>query len=116
MAVAVFVLLALLSAGIIALPLVRQRPGAHSVMVTEGVIDRAVRDRLRVRRHGGLRCPACDRGYELGDRFCVGCGAVLPQSDGAQGALRCPSCGAFIQEGDRFCRTCGAVARGREAS
>jgi predicted nucleic acid-binding Zn ribbon protein len=106
--VAIFFLLATIAAAIIAYPLLPGRAVAWPAPpVTDGDIERAVRDLRRSRSVGGLSCPACGQGYQAGDRFCVRCGGALSQPQAASSGLVCPSCGAAIHEGDRFCARCG---------
>lgn len=110
MSIALLFLLALVAAALISLPLLR-RPLATlqpDSGVTGEVIDQAV---LALRRNQNrAACPACGRPHQLGDRFCVGCGAslvgVTPE------APACPSCGAPQREGDQFCAKCGQVLPG----
>jgi predicted amidophosphoribosyltransferase len=121
MAIAVFILLTLIAAGIIAYPLLPGRtPAALAPAVTAGEIDQAVRAVRRGRSvvgqgRGGLSCPACGYGYEPGDRFCVRCGEGLPEAAAASAGPGCPSCGADIRPGDLFCSTCGHKMAREEA-
>jgi predicted amidophosphoribosyltransferase len=103
--VAIFFLLALIAAAIIVYPLLPGRVPA----VTDGDIERVVRDLRRDRRRdaSGLSCPVCGQGYQAGDRFCVACGGALSETQAILPGLVCPSCGAAIHEGDHFCARCG---------
>ena len=116
MAYVVFFVLAAISAGIIAYPLLPGRALAQSApALTDAEIERAVRELRRSRRarhtsgRGGLSCPSCGMAYQKGDLFCVRCGNSLPEG-GAQpepDELVCASCGASLHEGDQFCAKCG---------
>jgi len=116
MAIVVFFVLAAISVGIIAYPLLPGRkPVQPAPVLTEAEIERAVRDLRRTRSarrtpsRGGLSCPACGHAYQKGDLFCVRCGRNLPEADAQPEPenLACPSCGAALHEGDRFCAKCG---------
>jgi predicted RNA-binding Zn-ribbon protein involved in translation (DUF1610 family) len=115
MSIVVFVLLALISAVIIVAPLLPGQTSSETVpVVTDGDIEQAVRWLRRRQARGGLSCPSCGRAYQAGDRFCVGCGAALPEVTPATPA--CPACGAALREGDRFCPKCGHEVPGGEAA
>ena len=120
MGVAIFFLLALLSAGAIVYPLLPGRVVAlPAPVVTDDEIEAAVRRLLRRRAEGGRVCPACGEAYQPGDRFCVRCGGALPLGDQLKSAQpaagpSCPSCGAALQEGDKFCARCGYTLQGEE--
>ena len=114
MAIVVFFVLAAISVGIIAYPLLPGRkPGQAAPVLTEAEIERAVRELRRTRSarrtpsQGGLSCPDCGHGYQKGDLFCVRCGRNLPGADAEPEEFACPSCGAALHEGDRFCAKCG---------
>ena len=119
MAIVVFFVLAAISVGIIAYPLLPGRKPAQPAQpapgLTEAEIERAVRDLRRTRSgrptpsRGGLSCPSCGRSYQKGDLFCVRCGNSLPEVEAQPepDKLECPSCGAALHEGDRFCAKCG---------
>jgi hypothetical protein len=116
MAYVAFFVLAAISVGIIAYPLLPgRRPPQPASALTAAEIERAVRDLRRSRRarhtpsRGGLSCPSCGTAYEMGDLFCVRCGSSLPevQEQPEPDRLECPSCGASLHEGDRFCAKCG---------
>lgn len=47
----------------------------------------------------GGDCPQCGHAYNVGDRFCVRCGASLVQA--------CSNCGHPYDAGDLFCAKCG---------
>src|SRR5262245_13451465 len=47
-----------------------------------------------------MRCSSCQFESPASMRFCVQCGAALPQ--------RCPSCGSEVAATFRFCGLCGA--------
>lgn len=51
---------------------------------------------------GSLQCPSCHEATEVGDNFCIMCGAQL-----AAQVRRCPGCGGFPDTGDQFCIHCG---------
>lgn len=123
MGIVLFVVMALAAGAAIVYPLLPGRAaGAWAAGVTDDQIERAVR-RLRRSRSGVARsCPGCGQPYEPGDRFCVRCGASLPDlaspqtpdaPEGARSAavagLACPSCGAALRPGDQFCAGCGHV-------
>lgn len=106
MGVGFFFLLALAAAAIIAYPLL---PGQRTVqpepVVTDADIERAVRTLRQARSDGSQSCPSCGKPHQLGDRFCVRCGATLPQAAAVGPA--CPSCGTTVHEEDQFCAKCG---------
>jgi hypothetical protein len=113
--VAIFFLLALIAAGIIAYPLLPGRLVAQpEPAVTDGDIERAVRDLRQAPSTGGPSCPTCARAYQAGDRFCVRCGSGLPQP--ASAGPVCPSCGVVVHEGDLFCAKCGHRMASEEAA
>jgi predicted amidophosphoribosyltransferase len=113
--IVIFFLLALIAAGFIVYPLLPGRKTFQPApVVTDGDIEQAVRDLRRAQPEGNERCPSCGRGYEPGDRFCVGCGQTLSQADSARPA--CPSCGAASHAEDRFCAKCGATLPTREGT
>lgn len=108
MAIALFLALALVCAAIIAYPLFSRRAAADvSSAPTRGDIDRAVRRLRRSRARGEHVCASCGRSYQPGDRFCVGCGAGLPQPATPPTGPACAACGAALQAGDQFCAKCG---------
>lgn len=108
MAIAIFFVLAVLVAAVIAYPLLPgQMAPEPAPTVTDGDIERAVRHLRLARSRGELHCPACGRAHQAGDRFCVGCGSSLPQGNSAFEGPVCPSCGILVREGDRFCARCG---------
>ncbi len=49
----------------------------------------------------GRFCPHCGRSYEIGSKFCVGCGERLPGNK-----IRC-SCGKELEFDAKFCPECG---------
>ena len=123
MGIAIFFLLTLIAAGIIVYPLLPGQRVRHASagsqpapVVTNGDIERAVRDLRRARTHSGASpsgqsCPTCGAACQPGDSFCVRCGDALPSvrqglPATASGQV-CPSCGAAIREGDEFCAKCG---------
>ncbi|MCI0647964.1 MAG: c-type cytochrome biogenesis protein CcmI, partial [Chloroflexi bacterium] len=53
-------------------------------------------------------CPACAQSVEPNDRFCVACGAALPQA--------CPDCGATVPANAQFCPQCGEPLAGSSAA
>ena len=56
-----------------------------------------------------MKCPSCGAETTAGDRFCILCGAPLPQS--------CAACGALNNASARFCGQCGlALAQEVQAS
>jgi predicted amidophosphoribosyltransferase len=106
MGIAIFFLLGLVAAGVIAYPLLPGRTIRQPApAVSDADIERAVRDLRQARGRAGLICPSCGKGYEEGDRFCVQCGSTLPQE--GVGRLTCPSCGSPIRGDDQFCAKCG---------
>jgi predicted amidophosphoribosyltransferase len=120
--VAIFFVLALLTAGAIVYPLLPGRaPAAPAPAVTDGEIETAVRKLRRARTGGGRACPTCGEAYQPGDRFCVRCGGALPSGDQGRSPLPlagpvCPSCGAALQNGDRFCAKCGYALHSEEVA
>ena len=108
MGLAVVFLLTVIVAGVLIYPLLPGRaPVQSEPALTDGEIERAVRDLRRARSRSGFFCPACGTGYKAGDHFCVRCGGELPQAAAASAGPACPSCGAPIQESDSFCAKCG---------
>jgi predicted amidophosphoribosyltransferase len=120
MGIAIFFVLAVIVAAAIAYPLLPGRTTSlPAPTVTDGEIERAVRNLRRARSRDELSCPTCGQTFQPGDRFCVRCGGTLsqPQADpvgaermGAEGTRpnpACPSCGSTIREGDLFCAKCG---------
>jgi uncharacterized OB-fold protein len=109
MGLAIFFLLTVIVVALVAYPLLPGRAPAQSpATVTDADIDQAVRHLRRTRSQSGLRCPACGKGYQAGDRFCVRCGGELPGGpETAPAGPACPSCGAAIHAGDQFCARCG---------
>jgi RNA polymerase subunit RPABC4/transcription elongation factor Spt4 len=128
MSVLIFLLLAAASAGIIIYPMLPGRapaqPAQHAPALTEGEIERAVRDLRRARSrsaegssHDMLACPDCGAAYHQGDLFCVRCGRSLPTVDvkAAPDELLCSSCGNTLHAGDQFCAKCGQPVVTKEA-
>jgi predicted amidophosphoribosyltransferase len=115
--IAIFFVLAVIVAGVIAYPLLPGRAPAEPVpAVTDGDIERAVRSLRRKRSRDGLFCPTCSAPYRAGDLFCVRCGSTLAKAPETAGEPACPSCGASLREGDRFCAKCGhSLAAGEVA-
>ena len=106
MGIALFIVLTLIVAAIIAYPLLPgRRPAQAAPAITDGEIELAVQDLRQARSAGELACPTCAHAYRPGDLFCVRCGGALPQVDATEPA--CPACGAPIREGDSFCAKCG---------
>jgi hypothetical protein len=115
MSIAVFVILFLVSAGIVVYPLLSpQKPSRLSPAVSEADIDRALRKMRSNRPKAGLTCPQCGQAYQAGDQFCVQCGQALPDKPVARGPV-CPACGVSVHEGDLFCAKCGAQISEGEA-
>jgi predicted amidophosphoribosyltransferase len=113
--IAIVFLLALIVAGVIVYPLLPGRVIAQPApALNDGDIARAVLALRQRKPEAGRRCPSCGRGYEPGDRFCVGCGQPLSQAHPAEAA--CPSCGAPIQGDDRFCAKCGETLHAMEGA
>jgi predicted RNA-binding Zn-ribbon protein involved in translation (DUF1610 family) len=106
--IAIFFLLAVLAAGVIIYPLFPGRMPAEPVpAVADGDIEQAVRKLRQSRNRTGLLCPHCGKGYQAGDRFCVGCGGALPRAEASVTGPTCPECGAVIRRDDQFCAKCG---------
>jgi predicted RNA-binding Zn-ribbon protein involved in translation (DUF1610 family) len=115
MSIVVFLILAVLAGTAIVYPLLPgQSASRPAPVLTDGDIEQAVRALRRKRSKSGHTCPACGRAYQPGDRFCVGCGAGLPEV--ASVAMVCPSCGAALRDGDRFCPKCGHNMAAGEAA
>lgn len=60
------------------------------------------------------QCPNCATTAEVGDLFCLHCGASLSKAiegEDVRGAA-CPVCGATAEAGDLFCSVCGADLAG----
>ena len=109
MGIAIFFLLGLAVAAVIAYPLLpgnRQAP--QTATLSDADIDQAVQS-LRGSRQRERACPQCGNAYAPNDRFCVRCGGSLPSAQAAASGIQCPSCRAAIHEGDRFCAKCGHV-------
>lgn len=116
MSIAIFLVLLLVSAGVVAYPLFS--PGKQvrePRSVSEADIERALRTMRSARPKTGLACPACGRAYQAGDQFCVQCGQALPEKAVDRGPI-CPACGAPVHEGDLFCAKCGAEVPGKEVA
>lgn len=110
MGLAIVFVLALISAAIVAYPLLPGRtPAPAAPALTDSDIEQAVREFRQAKSRGGLTCPACGEAYQAGDRYCVRCGGTLPETPSAAQETLCPACGAAIREGDRFCAKCGHV-------
>jgi predicted amidophosphoribosyltransferase len=117
MSIVIFFVLALLAAAAVAYPLLPGRaPARAASAVADRDIERAVRNLRRARARDGLFCPACGKGYQAGDRFCVRCGGDLPQAKAAAEGQSCPACGAPIRQGDQFCAKCGHDVASEEAA
>jgi hypothetical protein len=129
--IAILLLIAIIAAGAIIYPLLPGRTASRpapalrpaqcagtgstaSKVVTDGDIEQAVRDLRRARGRRDLSCPACGKAYQAGDRFCVRCGAGLPEPGPA--GQSCPSCGADLHKGDLFCPKCGRSVPAGEAT
>ena len=108
MGIAIFFLLAMIAAGAIIYPLLPGRVLAEPApAVSDGEIEQAVRRLRRSRTRDGLLCPHCGKGYQAGDRFCVGCGGALPGAEAGSTGPTCPGCGAALRQDDQFCAKCG---------
>ena len=66
---------------------------------------------------GGAPCAACGTPFEVGDRFCMGCGApaaspaaAAAAAPAAASAPVCGFCGEALVPGDSFCAGCGQRA------
>ena len=117
MGLAIVLLLAIACVGAVVYPLLPGRTPAYpEPAVTDGDIEKAVRDLRTARKSGGLLCPKCGTGYQAGDRFCVRCGQDLPQVQPAAVGPVCPSCGATVQASDQFCAKCGHSIAAEEAA
>ena len=128
MSVLIFLLLAAASAGIIVYPMLPGRapaqPAQPAPALTEGEIERAVRDLRRARTRSAesrsrnvLACPDCGAAYHQGDLFCVRCGRSLPTVDvkATHDEPLCSSCGNTLHAGDQFCAKCGQPVVAEEA-
>lgn len=116
MSIAIFLVLLVVSAGVVAYPLFS--PGKQvrePRAVSEADIERALHALRSARPQAGLACPNCGHAYQAGDRFCVQCGQPLSEKAVAHGPV-CPACGAPVHEGDLFCAKCGATIRGKEGA
>ncbi len=116
MSILVFLVLAAASAAAIAYPLLpRRTPVQPAPVLTAQEIEQAVSELRRARRAGGesyahgLTCPSCDTAYQIGDLFCVRCGARLPHAEAqpVDTGQVCSHCGASLHEADQFCAKCG---------
>ena len=117
MALAAFFVLLLVVVAAIGYPLLPGRVPARPVPVmTDADIERAVQKLRRASREAGLNCPACGKGYQAGDRFCVRCGETLPLPEVKPAAVACPSCGAALRGDEVFCSKCGHRLAGEEAA
>jgi uncharacterized OB-fold protein len=121
MGIVLFFLLFLIVAAAVVYPLLPGKVAETAPLAasrrtwTDRRIEAAVRRIHETRSREGLRCPACGRAYQAGDRFCVRCGADLPQEEAKVGGRVCPSCGAGLRPGDLFCSHCGHRLSGEEA-
>lgn len=82
----------------------------------ERAIEHAVRQRRAVLATSGRACSACGRLASPEDKFCAGCGQMLPAEstpvEVTPPPLTCPACGQSFQSGDRFCAGCGRTLPG----
>ncbi len=121
MGIILFFLLSLIVAAAVVYPLLPGRVAASTAPVasrrtwTDRRIEAAVRRIHEARSREGLMCPECGRAYQAGDRFCVRCGADLPQEEAKADGRICPSCGVGLRPGDLFCSRCGHRLSGEEA-
>ena len=57
------------------------------------------------------RCPVCGEPVKAGDRFCMNCGATIPEDAAPAQApaqrVFCMNCGNPLNPGDKFCMKCG---------
>lgn len=117
-----FFLLFFIVAAAVVYPLLPGKVAASAAPVasrrtwTDRRIEAAVRRIREARNRGGLMCPQCGRAYQVGDRFCVRCGADLPQEEAKTDVRICPSCGAGLRPADLFCARCGHRLSGEEGS
>ena len=122
MGIILFFLLSLIVAAAVVYPLLPGKvaepaaPEASRRIWTDRRIEAAVRRLHEARSRDGLMCPQCGRAYQAEDRFCVRCGADLPQERAAVDGRVCPSCGAGLRPGDVFCSRCGHRLSIKEAS
>jgi predicted amidophosphoribosyltransferase len=117
MALAVFFVLVLLVVVALAYPLLPGRvPARPAPVMTDAEIERAVQKLRRASRESDLNCPACGKGYQAGDRFCVRCGETLPAQPVKPASTTCPSCGAALRGDEVFCSKCGHRLAGEEAT
>ena len=122
MGIILFTLLSLIAAAAVVYPLLPGKvaasaaPEASRRTWTDRRIEAAVRRIHEARSRDGLMCPQCGRAYQAGDRFCMRCGADLPQGETATDGRICPSCGAGLRPGDVFCSRCGHRLSAEEAS
>ncbi len=115
MGILVFVVMALLAAAAIAYPLLPGRaPTAFDRGATDEEIAAAVHKLRRERAGGAPVCRSCGQAYRPGDRFCVRCGASLPEP-AADSKSACAGCGTLLQPGDQFCAKCGQAMPAGEA-
>lgn len=116
MSIAIFLVLLVVSAGVVAYPLFSSgKQASVPRAVREADIERALRATRSARPQAGLACPHCGRAYQAGDQFCVQCGQPLPEKPVARGPV-CGACGAPVHEGDLFCAKCGATIPGKEVA
>ncbi len=121
MGIILFFVLSLIVAAAVVYPLLPGRVAASAAPVTsrrtwtDRRIQAAVRRIHEARSRDGLMCPQCGRPYQAEDRFCVRCGADLPQEEAKTDGRVCPSCGAGLRPGDVFCSRCGHRLSGEEA-
>ena len=113
MGIVLFFVLFVVVAVAVAYPLLPGRAAASAPAADDGRIwtdrriESAVQRIRQARDKGGLTCPDCGKAYQAGDRFCVRCGADLPQQEVTAAGRICPSCGAVLRPGDLFCSKCG---------
>jgi RNA polymerase subunit RPABC4/transcription elongation factor Spt4 len=109
MSVALFFVLAILTAAAIAQPLL---PGSRVTFLLPAARGRGIPAQPSAARSSkGLACPQCGAPVKADDRFCVRCGKELMA---VPAAPVCAACGALLAEDDGFCRKCGAPVAGKE--
>ena len=132
MSIVVVLILLLLAGAAIVYPLLPGRaPSRETPTVSDSEIEKAVRGLRRARSREGHHCPACGKGYHVGDRYCVRCGGALPQAvaqspgsardqadnlTGAELGARTVSSGGSSSAGGTGVEVCGGSGSGPRVS
>lgn len=82
---------------------------AQADAALDATLERAIAARRAALTTAGRTCPACGRSALADDKFCAGCGAMLPVGEPPPATAQdaCPQCGRPYEPDDRFCGGCG---------